>query len=159
VLVASADIPGFTQGGEIVDMMALVNAYKQRGRNMPVSQALAAFPALHGEYLDASDGRTRFGKLGHDGDWRLAPRGPIAQLKRQLKHLLDVTSTPEQAWAVMQAAADPQALVAARGWCSPSEIRYDFYNIVEMDGAFDLPTAGIQRGGMRWPTSPSFGDL
>jgi hypothetical protein len=161
VLVASADIPGFTQGGEIPDMMKLVEAYKQRARNMPVGQALASFPQVHGEYLDIT-GKVpteRFGLLGHDGDWRYANRIPIAQLQRKFKHQLSDQSSAEEAWAIMQEAARPSALVAAGGWCSPSEIRYDFYNIVEMDGALDLPTTGIQRGGMRWPTSPSFGDL
>lgn len=84
---------------------------------------------------------------------------PVAQLQREYKFNLDEMSTPEDSWAVLQAAANPQALVAAGGWCSPSEISYDFFNIVAEDGMVDLPTTGIRRGGMRWPTSPSFGDL
>ena len=160
VLVASSDIPGFTQGGVIEDMRHLVQAYKQRARSMTaVGRALASAPPIRGSYLDATTGAEKFGVLGHDGDWRDCARVPIAQLQRQFRHTLDAGSTVEQAWEVMQAAANPQALVAAGGWCSPSEIRYDFYNVVDMDGNYDLPTTGIQRGGMRWPTSPSFGDL
>lgn len=159
VLVASADIPGFTQGGEIPDMMKLTDAYQQRAKSMPIGRELAGGRPIQDWYLNAATGREEFGLVGHDGDWRAARRVPIAQLQRSFKHTLDLNATPRQAWDVMQEAANPQALVAAGGWCSPSEIRYDFYNIVEMDGAVDLPTTGINRGGMRWPTSPAFGDL
>lgn len=159
VLVASADIPGFTQGGEIADMMALTEAYKQRSRSVPTGRALANNRPIEDWYLDSATGLNKFGVVGHEGDWRACTRVPIAQMQRKFRHMLDIGATPEQAWAVMQEAANPSALVAAGGWCSPSEIRYDFYNIADMDGAYDLPTTGIQRGGMRWPTSPSFGDL
>jgi hypothetical protein len=84
---------------------------------------------------------------------------PVAQLQREYRFNLDDNSTPDDAWAVLQAAANPTALVAAGGWCAPSEISYDFFNIVAEDGMIDVPTTGIRRGGMRWPTSPSFGDL
>lgn len=136
VLLASADIAGFTSGGEIHNMSELVAAMQMRARSLPDSRAFSA-----------------------GGDWTRVPRYPVAHMKREFKHMLDLSATPEQAWALMQDAANPQSLLAAGGWCSPSEIRYDFYNIAEMGGELDLPTTGISRGGMRWPTSPSFGDL
>lgn len=159
VLVASADIPGFTNGGQIQDMGGLVEAYQQRARSLPVGRALAGGRRIEGMYLDAATGQERFGLLGHDGDWRGANRVPIASLQRSFKHTVDMGTSPKTVWDIMQEAARPDALVAAGGWCSPSEIRYDFYNIVAMDGGIDLPTTGVQRGGVRWPTSPSFGDL
>jgi hypothetical protein len=131
VLVASADIRGFTQGAQIPDWKALVAAIQARARTAPLTH------------------------LGPNG----ANYVPVAQLQRQFTHTLDITSPPEETWPVLQAAMNPEALVAAGGWCSPSEISYDFYNIVCEDGMADLPTTGIRRGGMRWPTSPSFGDL
>jgi hypothetical protein len=159
VLVASADIPGFTTGGRIENMADLVRAYQQRARALPVGRANASGRAIEDMYLDSRTGDYKFGVVANEGDWRNANRIPIAQLQRQFRHILDTASTPQQAWDVMQEAANPSSLVAAGGWCSPSEIRYDFYNIVAMDGAVDLPTAGINRGGVRFPTSPSFGDL
>jgi len=162
VLVASSDIPGFTQGAEIADMRKLVDAYKHRARvQTAAGRALAHGRPIRGDYLDITGRQPemKFGVLGHEGDWRECARIPIAQLQRSFRHMLSDQSSAEQTWEVMQAAANPQALVAAGGWCSPSEIRYDFYNIVGMDGALDLPTTGIQRGGVRFPTSPSFGDL
>jgi hypothetical protein len=166
VLVASSDIAGYAPGAAIDTMDDLINAYKTRGRAISPSRALASAPKQFGRYTDLnssraldSDGFNAFGILGHDGDWRSAPRYPIAQMKRNFAYMLDANSKPEDAWEVMQAAANPSALLAAGGWCSPSEISYDFYNVVAMDGGLDLPTTGIRRGGMRWPTSPSFGDL
>lgn len=159
VLVASADIPGFTQGGRIDTMTDLVKAYQQRARNLQVSRVNTGGAAINDWYRDGSDGLMKFGVVAREGDWRNAPRVPIAQLQRTFAHTLDITSSPQAAWDVMQEAANPSSLVAAGGWCSPSEIKYDFYNIVAMDGAVDLPTAGINRGGVRFPTSPSFGDL
>jgi hypothetical protein len=128
VLVASADIRGFTQGSQLGGYKDLVKAFASRARTVPVT---------HGSpnYV------------------------PVAQLQREYKFNLDDNSTPDEAWAVLQAAANPTALVAAGGWCAPSEISYDFFNIVAEDGMIDIPTTGIRRGGMRWPTSPSFGDL
>lgn len=50
-------------------------------------------------------------------------------------------------------------IVAGGGWCSPSQLRYDFFNIACEDGAVDLPTFGVQRGGIRYPISPSLADV
>lgn len=158
VIVASGDIPGYTPGSRLEDGMSMVKAFQTRSRALAATQALRHMPPIVDTWYDAK-GQAHFGVVGHEGDWRTVPRYPVAQLQREYRYKLDDTATPEQAWEVMQAAANPEALVAAGGWCSPSEVSYDFYNIVAEDGGLMLPTTGIRRGGMRWPTSPSFGDL
>lgn len=130
VLVASADVPGFTSGGKLEDINALVAAVTARARSLPIT------------------------KRGDD-----APRYTVASLMREHKFNLDFASTPQQVSDVLTAAANPEILLASGGWCSPSEISYDFYNIVCEDGMLDLPTVGINRGGIRFPTSPSFADV
>lgn len=130
VLVASADIPDMALGSKLADMDSLVAAMQSRARSLPI--------------LSRGDDTTRY---------------PIASLQREFAYTLDLSSTPEQINEVLQNVANPDALLAAGGWCSPSEISYDFYNIVCVDGTLDLPTTGINRGGMRFPVSPSFGDL
>lgn len=130
VLTASSDIPGFAAGQKLDGMEELVAAMTARAQHMPITQ----------RGLDA-------------------PRIPIASLIRDHKFTLGPDSTLAEFNAVMTAAANPDILVAAGGWCSPSEISYDFFNIVCEDGALDLPTVGINRGGIRWPTSPSFADV
>lgn len=128
VLVASADIPGFTQGGQIESMESLVAAMHARARVMPVA---------HGN-----------GQRVH-----------VAQLQRSYQHNLSLDSPVDDINRVLTAATDVETLIAAGGWCAPSEISYDFFNIACIDGMIDLPTIGINRGGLRWPTSASFGDI
>lgn len=130
VLTASADIPGFAAGSKLDGMDGLVAAMTARAKHMPITQR------------------------GMD-----APRIPIASLLREPKYTLGMDSTLAEFNEVMTAATNPDILVAAGGWCSPSEISYDFFNIVCEDGALDIPTVGINRGGIRWPTSPSFADV
>lgn len=130
VLTASADIPGFGAGQKLDGMESLVQAMSARARHMPITAK------------------------GDD-----APRIPVASLVREHKYTLGLDSTLAEFNEVMTAAANPDIMVAAGGWCSPSEISYDFFNVVCEDGALDLPTVGINRGGIRWPVSPSFADV
>lgn len=130
VLVASADIPNFQSGSKLDDVNMLVAAMQQRARSIPITRK---------------------------GDE--APRYTIATMIREHQYNLSLDSTPAQVNEVLLAAANPDILIAAGGWCAPSEISYDFYNIVCEDGMLDLPTVGINRGGIRFPTSPSFADV
>lgn len=130
VMIASADIPGFGAGQKLTGMTDLVSAMQTRARSLPVTA------------------------WGDD-----APRVPIASLMREHKYTLGPNSSLAEFNEVMTAAANPDILVAAGGWCAPSEISYDFFNIVCNAGRIDIPTIGINRGGIRWPISPSFADV
>lgn len=50
------------------------------------------------------------------------------------------------------------SLVAAGGWCAPSETVYDFLGITDAADLLDLPELGIRRGGIRFPVQPDFGN-
>lgn len=129
VIVAAADVPGFQHNSSISDMDMLVAAMHKRARTL-------------------SDGR------GAE-DYK-----PVAQLQREFRYRLNDRSSNAEIHEVLTAATNPEHLLtAAGGWCAPSEISYDFFNIVCEDGMIDLPTIGIDRGGLRWPVSPSFGSL
>ena len=130
VLIASADIQGFAAGQKLDNIDALVAAVTSRARNIPATAKGAE-----------------------------APRYTVASLMREHKFNLGLDSTPAQLNEVLTAAANPDILIASGGWCSPSEISYDFFNIVCEDGMLDIPTVGINRGGIRFPTSPSFADV
>lgn len=84
---------------------------------------------------------------------------PVASMNRQFAFTLNDKSTQQEIDAILKETLDPNVLVAAGGWCAPSTISYDFFNIVCEDGMIDLPTVGITRGGLQFPTSPSFGDV
>lgn len=51
------------------------------------------------------------------------------------------------------------SLVAAGGWCAPSETIYDFLPSTAPYGLFSLPEIGISRGGLRFPVEPDFSVL
>ncbi|ADD81119.1 major head protein [Rhodococcus phage ReqiPine5] len=46
------------------------------------------------------------------------------------------------------------SLVAAGGWCAPSEQLYDFCDVPEAIDLISLPELSIRRGGVRWPVEP-----
>lgn len=83
----------------------------------------------------------------------------VATLKREFDITLDRDASPEAIWDVVRRSADPEHLVAAGGWCAPSSIIYDFFNIACDDGIIDLPTVGVTRGGIRFPQSPSIASV
>lgn len=129
VIVASADVPGFTQGGRVENIYDLARAMHARARMLPITRT---------------------------GDPNIYP---VAALQREFNFTLNENSTPQEMNEVLLAASDTSILTAAGGWCAPSEISYDFFNIVCEDGMIDLPTVGLNRGGVQYPTSPSFGDV
>lgn len=49
-------------------------------------------------------------------------------------------------------------LVASGGWGAHSEVRYDFFGIEDVQGMWTAPTVGVDRGGVKWPVSPSIQD-
>lgn len=83
----------------------------------------------------------------------------VATLKREFDIVLDRDARPEAIWDLIKRAKDPEHLVAAGGWCAPSTIIYDFFNIACDDGIIDLPTVGVTRGGIRFPVSPSIASV
>lgn len=92
---------------------------------------------------------------------RSAARYPVAKIRNDHTHTVDERTNPaeiEELWRSMVEEASP-ALVAGGGWCAPSEQLYNFFNIADMDGQIDLPTVGVTRGGIKYPTSPAIGDV
>jgi hypothetical protein len=91
-----------------------------------------------------------------------APQHPVARIRNEFAHTVDDRMRPaeiEEVWRDLVNRESAEALVAGGGWCAPSEVMYDFFNIADMDGAVDLPTVGVTRGGIRFPVSPSIGDV
>lgn len=129
VITAAADIPGFTQGGAITSIEQLGEAFHRRAKMLSVGKSGNPDPVM------------------------------IASLERDFTYTLDKDSTIADMQEVLKAATDVDVLTAAGGWCAPSEISYDFFNIVCEDGMWDVPTVGLNRGGIQYPISPSFGDL
>lgn len=71
----------------------------------------------------------------------------------------DSSSAPEGSTALMRAADQRRLnggdLVAAGGWCAPSETVYDITDIACPDMLWDLPEVQINRGGLRFFRTPA----
>lgn len=134
-VTASVDIPGVAAGQALPSMESLGEAFQAKAKAIPVTQ--------HGKG---------------------APRHLVASVRNQFDHVIDERTNPaqvEELWRSMTEAPGKQdALVAGGGWCAPSQIMYDFFNIsAPPTGMIDLPTVGVSRGGIRFPVSPAIGDV
>lgn len=131
-VTASIDIPGKAAGADIVSMDDLGDAFAKKSRAIPIS-------------------RTGSTEQGHI----------VATIKNQFDHSVDLNTSFSKVGELIRHMTRPEAteaLVAGGGWCAPSEIRYDFFNIACSDGLIDLPTVGVTRGGIQFPVSPSLAD-
>jgi len=86
---------------------------------------------------------------------------PVASIARNYEHVIGEGASlaeVEAAFAELTRApatrSGMEALVAAGGWCAPSEIDYSFWDVTgPPTGQIEIPTVGIRRGGLRWPES------
>lgn len=130
-VTASVDIPGVARDQTVTNLDNLVDIFQRKAKSMRVTQ-------------DNPDYQT-VATVRNEYQHTLDDRTPLGQVQELFEHL---TSQDKK-----------DALLAAGGWCAPSEIRYDFFNIACESGLIDLPTFGVTRGGVRFPTSPSLADV
>lgn len=129
-VTASVDIPGVAHGDKVPTLRSLAEVVSRKAKSMPVTQ--------------------------NNPNHQL-----VASIRNDFSHTIDDRTSPGQVKDLIEYLTGPdkqQALVAGGGWCAPSEIRYDFFNIACEDGMIDLPTFGVSRGGIQFPVSPSLAD-
>src|SRR5881394_3928833 len=129
-VTAAVDIPGLARNDDLSNLDSLANAFYKRARSMSVTNGSPQ------EQL-------------------------VATIRNEFEYTIDDRTTPGQVDELFKRLTSrdkQQALVAGGGWCAPSEIRYEFFNIACTSGLIDLPTFGVSRGGIRYPTSPSIAD-
>lgn len=130
-VTAGVEIPGYSRGDDLNNLENLADAFHKKAKIVPLTQN----PEVGGQ--------------------------TVAQIRNEYEHTVDNRTSPAQVSELLQflTTKDKQeALVAGGGWCAPSEVRYDFFNIACEDGTIDLPTFGVTRGGIRFPVSPSLAD-
>lgn len=130
-ITASVDIPGMARNADLPSMDALINAINRQAKGISDSRGAVR------EHL-------------------------VASIRNEFEHVVDDRTSPAQMQDLIEnyllTRDNQEALLAGGGWCAPSSILYDFFNIGAFDGAVDLPTVGVTRGGIRFPTSPSLAD-
>lgn len=93
---------------------------------------------------------------------KISERFPIATFNRSFSKELVITG--ENADDAFKAAVDqsrlPQgSLVAAGGWCAPSETLYDLCNISEAANLISVPEVQVNRGGINHTIGPDFASV
>lgn len=148
-MFAASNVDGYSAGQELPGLMDLTKAFLSKVRTFNTLGALHAQtePISYQVATLTRDYPAEFSVAGTDSDdeilrnvtneFRLdSQRGLIGQMERRYAEV---------------AANQPQrdSLVAATGWCAPSETLYDtcFQGVV--DGLFDAPEVQARRGGIR----------
>lgn len=130
-VTASVDIPGVARGDGVSNLNGLVDIFQRKARAMPATRGNPNYQLV--------------ATIRNEYEHTIDDRTSAGQVEELFRHL---TSQDRK-----------DTLLAAGGWCAPSEIRYDFFNIACTSGLIDLPTFGVSRGGIRFPDSPSLADV
>ena len=93
----------------------------------------------------------------------MSERHSLAVVRKHFDERATVSS-PESAEAAMAFAVNEKnlpggSLVAAGGWCAPSETVYDLIEDESRDGLISLPEINVTRGGIKFTKGPKFADL
>lgn len=138
-LTAAADVPGIPTGAPLEGLSAAAVAVINRMKGLP-TQRIGGKDGIRQRYGAAMIRKEGFGELvagvsGGMDDYELVQK------------------------AGLEARLPGGSLVAAGGWCSPSETLYDLCQYETVQGILDLPEISIPRGGIRWTQGPDFGDI
>lgn len=136
-LLAAADVPGFSAGSDLTDLETLGQAVVNR---------------MRGFVPPAGDGRTE--------EWR---HFGVASIKRPFDPEFTIDRGTDDmevlTRAVQENRLDGGSLVAAGGWCAPSETLYDLTGDETDEGILSLPEVNVRRGGIRFTYGPQFADF
>lgn len=157
-LVAAAGVPNYEAGQPLSTMLDVAKAFEARsyGHNAmakanrrgspvmyPVAQLVRDYPAEFSVNGDETD----YPKLLNVMDESRLPGGSLIESAR-LRYEETKKSQPQR-----------DALVAAQGWCAPSETDYDICLQISTDGLLDAPEVQARRGGIRHNTGLEFDTL
>ena len=156
-LVAAAGVPNYEAGQRLDTMLDVAKAFEARsashgamgGRQgsgpimYPVAQLVRNYPDEFSVDGDATD----YAKLLRVTDERRLPGGSLlrsAEIRR--KEIAESDPTRD-------------SLVAAAGWCAPSETDYSICLQITTDGLADFPEVQARRGGIRHNTGIEFDSI
>jgi hypothetical protein len=149
--VASANVPGYSAGADLKDFdgVALAFSARARGFNAPSGRPSKTKPLSAGakSAFALSDSAARFG---------------VARIDKPVNELSTGMDQPiaEQMRIVNEAANEKRlpkgGLVAAGGWCAPSETLYDFCSLETVSGILSIPEISVSRGGINYTKGPDY---
>lgn len=141
-ITASANVPTFDSGQAIKDMSELTEAFLQR---------VQSFGGSNPKDMKA-------------GVYKMSPRASkfgVATIRRNdRENVVDKEMSLEQQFAVIMNAGKLenglQGLIAAGGWCAPSETIYELFSYHTSEGLLDIPEVTARRGGIQFTKGPDF---
>jgi hypothetical protein len=155
-LIAAAGVPNYEAGQRLDSMLDVAKAFEARSfshsamRNRgegpityPVAQLVRDYPPEFSVQGDETD----YSKLLEVGNERRLPGGSLLRAVEARQKELSMIS-PER-----------DSLVAAQGWCAPSETDYSICLQITTDGLADFPEVQARRGGIRHNTGIEFDSI
>lgn len=142
-ITAAANVPEFTAGQELADMSEVASAFLQRVQS----------------FGGSNDANMKTGVFNRSAS---STRHGVARIKRADREFtVDREMGVEAQFAVIMEAAKESrltggSLVAAAGWCAPSETLYDFCELETTEGLVDVPEVTARRGGIQFTKGPDF---
>lgn len=153
-LVAAADVPGFRASQELESMLDVANAFQARSKNFSGGSSKGRVKVeangTDGKVYTLSDQHRRFG---------------VAQIQKPASEfvLSERMDAQDQYDMVMAAAKESRLsggnLIAAGGWCAPSEQIYGFCELETVSGLLDIPAVQAKRGGISFTKGPDYAAL
>jgi hypothetical protein len=134
-ITAAADVPQFSTGQSLEGLEEVAKAVINRARGFT-----APTNTVEGEPNLQQFGTAMFG-LDFPEDLTV---DRLDDAQEVMTHAANESRLPKG------------SLVAAGGWCAPSETVYDLSNDATAEGLVSLPEIAVKRGGIRFATSPDF---
>jgi hypothetical protein len=159
-LVAAAGVPNFEAGQPLPTMLDVAKAFIERSsshramdsrgrsgrgevQSFPVAQLVRSYPDEFSVDGDGGD----YEKLLKVADERRLPGGSLLRSVEARRQEIEALH-PER-----------DSLVAAMGWCAPSETDYSICLQITTDGLADFPEVQARRGGIRHNTGIQFDEI
>jgi hypothetical protein len=155
-LVAAAGVPDFEAGHEFADMVEVARAFENRSAGHSSHSGGAQNAVVH--YPVATLRREYPEEFSVDGD-----QGDYAKLLSVMDESRlpggNLLNAAELRRKEVEQETGRDALVAAAGWCAPSEVDYSICLQITTDGLLDAPEVQARRGGIRHNTGLDFGTI
>lgn len=141
-ITAAADVPDFSTGQRLDDMVQVGDALVSRMR--------------------------AFGEPSGDGSIENLQHYGVAKFKKDFEPELVIDPQRGNSMEVLKYASSEArlsseqgegSLVAAGGWCAPSETLYDLCVTETLDGILSVPEVDASRGGIRFTKGPDFASI
>lgn len=160
VIIAAANVPEFNQGQVLNGMEEVTEAFSNRTRGFtPGAGAKKAIGGAKGSKVlvasgsvhTLSDSASRFGLARIQKPENEFSTGMDAPVSEQLA-VIDA--------AGKESSLPNGSLVAAGGWCAPSETLYGpFCSFETVSGILSIPEVSISRGGINFTKGPDYATL